>query len=110
MVDWWKLIIALNTGMLTVTITFLGQFGKSPKWPWLLILSWPCLVLSLAAATLKLWAYYAGPKGAEWWGEWIRNLAYTIGKTPNPSLIACLSFLLGLAFLLIFGAANVLRK
>jgi hypothetical protein len=112
MVDWWKLIIALNTSVLTITTTFLGQFGKNPRWIGVLIFSWGFQLLSIIATTLKLWRSYAGPQGGTgWrWVEWIRKLAYEQATGPNLSFVAYFSFILGLALLLTFGIVNVSRR
>jgi uncharacterized membrane protein YhaH (DUF805 family) len=112
MEDWWKLIITLNTGLLAITITLLGQFGKNPRWIGVLIFSWVLQLLSVIATTLKLWRLHAGPQGGKgwWWVEWIRKLTYEQATGPNLSFVAYFSFILGLALLLTFGIVNVSRR
>ncbi len=110
MVDWWKLIISLNTGVLTLTATFYKQFGDPAKRPGLLICSWIFQVLSLFAAMLKLWSYLAGNKGAGGSWEGLREWVFWFGSGPGASFFADLFFLLGLVFLLIFATVNVWRN
>jgi len=123
--QWIRLVVSLATGALTVLVSLQGHYvPKSPVLPWLLVVAWAALVLSVASGLLALtWAHH-GPLRAASNLQKIRSQhgdryasAWTKRGGENPPWFhrwsvraMTASFLIAMCALCWFSAANLLRQ
>ena len=100
--------MTLNTALLGLTGIFLSRTSGGPKAILLLIVFWILQLLSLACAMIKLWGWSTEQEGTGERWEKYRKKARTVAECPFVSLIAYATFVLGIAFFLLFIALNIL--
>lgn len=123
---WVRLVLSLATGALTVLVSLQGHYvPKQPAHPWLLVLGWALLVVSIVAGLWALRWSHIGPLVAA------RNLRRLRRRAGDAATIAILerggggamppanhrwsiwllstSFVAALCVLCAFAALNLLR-
>ena len=124
---WIRLVLSLATGALTLLVSLQGHYvPKQPVHPWLLVLAWVLLVLSVVAGLWALRWSHIGPLVAA------RNLRRLRRKAGDAGAVAVLarggggamppanhrwsiwlmsaSFVSALLLLCAFSAVNLLRS
>lgn len=123
--QWIRLVVSLATGALTVLVSLQGHYvPKSPQLPWLLVLVWAALALSIATGLLALTWAHRGPliaayqlrrirqqHGDVYAAAWVKR---GLGRSPSALhrwsvRVMTASFLVGLFALCWFSAVNLLR-
>ena len=110
-----RIIITLAGGALILSVAFLADIAPSPKWRWILIVSWALLLGAVAAIAVSYWtADRSLLRSVENIDEWMNDpdrgsSVPESGKTPHTrrlSTTGLLLFVLGLVMLGLFAAVN----
>jgi len=107
--SWWRQVVTLNTTLLGLTGIFLKPTSARPRAISFLVGFWILQFVSLACASFKLWGWSTKSEIAAKRWEKAKKKTHEVAEYPVISLIAYMTFSLGIAFLLVFAGCNLIK-